>query len=53
MKSIKTRAIFTVLITVVLWLIGYNLVGTTNESIALAYLSAIIGGGCFWIGSKQ
>ncbi len=52
MKNIKIRAIITVLITIVLWFIGDNLVGATNDSIALAYVGAIIGGGCFWIGSK-
>ena len=52
MKNMKIRAIITVLITVVLWLIGDNLVGATNDSVALAYVGAIIGGGCFWIGSK-
>ncbi|MBR5305388.1 MAG: hypothetical protein IKU47_00510 [Oscillospiraceae bacterium] len=52
MKDIKTRAIITILITFVLWLIGYSLVGTTHECIALAYVASIIGGGCFWIGSR-
>ena len=52
MKNIKIRAIITILIIVVLWLIGYNLVGTTHDSVALAYVGAVIGGGCFWIGSR-
>ena len=52
MKSVKIRAIIAILIIVVLWFIGDNLVGTTNDSIAIAYVGAIIGGGCFWIGSR-
>lgn len=52
MKDIKKRIFFSILITVVLWFIGDNLVGFTNEGIALAYVGAIIGGGCFWIGSR-
>lgn len=52
MKSIKVRAIIAILITVVFYFIGDNLVGATNDSIALAYVGAIIGGGCFWIGSR-
>ncbi|MBQ8504199.1 MAG: hypothetical protein IJ491_07970 [Clostridia bacterium] len=52
MKDIKIRGICSILIAVVLWFIGDALVGATNESIALAYVGAIIGGGCFWIGSR-
>ena len=52
MKDIKIRAIVSILITVIIWLIGYFMVGTTDDSIALAYVAAVIGGGCFWIGSR-
>ncbi len=52
MKSIKKRALFSIIIAVILWFIGYNLIGTTDTGIALAYIGAIIGGGCFWIGSR-
>ena len=53
MKNVKMRAICSILITVILYIIGYSLIGVSDVCIALAYVGAIVGGGCFWIGSKQ
>ena len=52
MKNIKIRAIVTILIIIVLWFIGDYFIAYTNDGVALAYVGAIIGGGCFWIGSR-
>ena len=52
MKNILLRAIISIFIFAVLWWIGDYYVVATNDGYAVAYVGAIIGGGCFWIGSR-
>ena len=57
MKGIKIRAIISLLITITTFFFGYfiisNMIAIGVICIALVYVSAVIAGGCFWIGSKQ
>lgn len=57
MKGIKIRAIISLLITITTFFFGYfiisNMIAIGDICIALVYVSAVIAGGCFWIGSKQ
>ena len=57
MKNIKVRAIVSVLIAIITFIVGYivlnSMIAIGDICIALIYVGAIIAGGCFWIGSKR
>lgn len=50
MENIKIRAIISIAIILVIWLIGDSFVYSPDGG--AFYIAAIIGGGCFWIGSR-
>ena len=56
MIKTKIRAIVSILITVITFLVGYivlnSMIAIGDICMGLIYVSAIIAGGCFWIGSK-
>ena len=57
MKNSKVRAIVSVLVAFITFIIGYivlnSLIAIGDICMGLIYVGAIIAGGCFWIGSKQ
>ena len=57
MKNIKVRAIVSVLVTIITFIIGCivlnSMIAIGDICMGLIYVGAIIAGGCFWIGSKQ
>ncbi len=51
MNDIKIRAIISFVLAVVIFFVG-GFIASNDTSVGLAFLAAIIGGGCFWIGSR-
>ena len=57
MKNTKVRAIVSVLVAIITFIVGYivlnSMIAIGDICMGVIYVGAIIAGGCFWIGSKQ
>ncbi len=51
MNDIKKRGIISIVLAVVIFFVG-AFIASNDISVGLAFLAAIIGGGCFWMGSR-
>lgn len=56
MHNVIARVILSIVVMCLIWIVGYlvinHMIAIENVSIALIYVGGVIGGGCFWIGSR-
>lgn len=56
MHNMIARAVLSIVVMFLIWIVGYlvihHMIAIEDISIALIYVGGVIGGGCFWIGSR-
>lgn len=56
MHNMIARAVLSIVVMFLIWIVGYlvihHMIAIEDVSNALIYVGGVIGGGCFWIGSR-